>query len=224
MDFQGALSAGIAAQGLRVEPEVVLGLARHFEVLVKWAARINITTVLEPEEAAIVHGLDCLLLAECFDPADTSAVLDVGSGGGFPGVVLALARPRLRLSLLEPQRKRASFLRVALTELRRPDVRVVEGRLEPVGPRHPPLLPDVIVSRATIPPLALAALAGPHLPVGGRLYLMSGAGAPSPEALDAAGRPGGLVHLTRFTHTLPGGQTRFIDRLERPGPRPRESR
>lgn len=224
MDYRVALEAGIDAQGLRVPAEVVAGMTRHFEVLVKWASRINITSVLRPAEAAIVHGLDCLLLAEEFDPADSSSVVDVGSGGGFPGVVLALARPGLRVTLLEPQRKRASFLRVALTELGRADVRVVEGRLEAVSARTPPLLAEVLVSRATIPPLELAPLAGPHLVAGGRLFLMSGAGAPAVPDLEAAGRPAGLRHSARVAHVLPGGQARFIDRLERAAPLPRESR
>lgn len=215
MNFAEALRAGAKSLQISVPDEVVESMSRHFEVLTKWASRINITTVLDPEEAATLHGLDCLLLAECFSAEDESTVLDVGSGGGFPGIVLALARPKLRLTLLEPQRKRASFLKVALAELRRPDVRVLEARLEAVSARHPAFGTDVLVSRATIPPLDLVPLAGPHLAHRGRLFLMSGAGAPPVAALELRAAEAGLCHVERREHRLPGGQTRYIDRLQK---------
>lgn len=224
MGYAEALEAAVQSMGLSVRSEVIEGMTRHFEVLLKWAARINITTVLDPEEAAIIHGLDCLLLASCFDETEECRVVDVGSGGGFPGIVLALARPRLRMTLLEPQRKRASFLRVALTELRRADVRVVEGRLEPVSARNPSLEAEVLVSRATIPPLELVPLAGPHLAAGGRLFVMTGSGAPTVQALSERGQAVGLQHAERRTHHLPKGQTRFIDRLDQVAALPPESR
>ena len=217
MGFEQSLRAGAKALAIDLPDETAKGMARHFEVLTKWASRINITTVTDPDEAASVHGLDCLLLAECFGLEEACAVLDVGSGGGFPGIVLALARPKLRLTLMEPQRKRASFLRVALTELKRPDVRVVEGRLEPSSARNPALGAEVLVSRATIPPLELVRLAAPHLTEAGRLYLMSGSGAPPVAELSRCAEEVGMRHLERREHRLPGGQTRYIDRLDEVG-------
>lgn len=181
----------------------------HHTLVVRWAKRINLTTVTDPVAAAQKHGLDSLLIAARFDPDDSATVADVGSGAGFPGIVVALARSRLQVRLLEPIRKRASFLRVALTELARPDVEVSQSKLE--RSEAPAWQVQAMISRATIPPLALVAMAAPYLLPGGRLILTGGSGAPGIGALSAAAV--GLEHACRTAYTLPGGDRRFIDEL-----------
>ncbi len=207
--YVSALESAARRLGLSLAPGLAEALGHHQALVNKWAGRINLTTVTDPEQAAIRHGLDCLLFAERFEPEATDEVVDVGSGAGYPGLVLALARPRLRMRLLEPIRKRASFLRVALTELGRPDVQVTEGRMEVADPA--PWQAEVIVSRATIPPLELVARAAPYLRPGGRLLVTGGAGAPEVDALVEAAV--GLAHVGRWTHRLPGGIERVIDAL-----------
>lgn len=213
-EFESALLEGAGAVGLEVSDVVASGLERHYELLNKWAKKMNLTAVKDPVRAAHLHGLDSLLFAELLDPEETAATVDVGSGAGFPGIPLALARPRLSIVLLEPIRKRASFLRVALAELGLSQVRVVEGRLEEAeGPRG--LWPaELIVSRATIAPAELARLATPKLVTGGRLITTSGAGAAPKEALEESG----LRHLRRLERRLPGGEQRILDLLVRESP------
>lgn len=208
--YLDALRTGADCLGLPLSDHVAEGLAAHHALVEKWAKKINLTTVTEPERAASIHGLDSLLFAELVED-DDGVTVDVGSGGGFPGIALALARPKLALTLLEPIRKRTSFLRTVLAQLHLPRVRVVEGKLEetPSGPIAWPV--DRIVSRATIPPLELAARAGAHLRPGGTLVLSGGAGAPSVEALSTPL----LVHEARRTFTLPNGDPRILDRLRR---------
>ena len=214
MGYLEALLEGAAEIGLSVTPELAARLAQHQALVVRWASKMNLTTVVDPEEAARLHGLDSLLIAELVDPADTSRAVDVGSGAGFPGLVVALARPALRMRLLEPARKRASFLRVALADLRRPDVTVEEGRLDSLPPgARPPWDADLILSRATIPPLELIPTAAPYLAPGGRLVLTSGAGAPPIEAIRAAAAAAGLIHLERVSRRLPRGESRVLDLL-----------
>jgi 16S rRNA (guanine527-N7)-methyltransferase len=136
--------------------------------------------------------------------------VDIGSGAGFPGLVLALARPELDMTLLEPKRKRASFLRVALAELQRADVKVVEARLEDLAGAF-----DLVISRATIPPLDLIPLSVSKLAPGGRMIITSGAGAPSVEAIVEAALRAGLRHRVRTERVLPTGQKRILDVVER---------
>ncbi len=116
--------------GLALSEEIAQQIETHYLLLAKWSAKMNLTAVRDPVEAAHLHGLDSLLFAEWIDPDAEDRTVDVGSGAGFPGIPLALARPKLQMVLLEPIRKRASFLRVALAELDLPGVRVIEGRLE----------------------------------------------------------------------------------------------
>jgi 16S rRNA (guanine527-N7)-methyltransferase len=185
--YVDTLRRGAEALGLPLDDALAAGLATHHALVVRWASKMNLTTVVEPERAAIVHGLDSLLFAAAVPPDLADDAIDVGSGAGFPGIPLALARPALRLTLLEPQRKRASFLRVALAELGRADVRVVEGRLDPVPPgRAPAFTAGLVVSRATVPPLELLAAAPPYVRPGGALVLSGGAGYPEADALAAA--------------------------------------
>ncbi len=202
-----------------LEPALVDAMCAHHELVQRWAARINLTSLKDPVLAAHRHGLDCLLIADLV-PEGAERAVDVGSGAGFPGVVVALARPELHVTLLEPIRKRASFLRVAATELQLPAarVRVVEGKLEPPEVSGPPRLfpADVVISRATLPPLLLIERAGPRVCPGGALVLTGGAGAPGAPEIAQAAQSAGLEHDLRRTVTLPGGETRVLDRLIRP--------
>ena len=91
--YIGALQRGADRLGLNLSDSVSQALATHDTLMARWARRINLTTIVDPEQAAVLHGLDCLLFAEAFDLEDTSQVVDVGSGAGFPGIVLAAARP-----------------------------------------------------------------------------------------------------------------------------------
>jgi 16S rRNA (guanine527-N7)-methyltransferase len=218
MDVAAYVTALLDAAGqlpFPVSPALAHRLAEHQALVEKWAQRINLTTVTDPQEAAVKHGLDCLLFGALIPDGDTGVTVDVGSGGGFPGLVLALARPELPLILLEPIRKRTSFLRTAAAQLGLDNVQVVDGRLEaqPDGKRFWPV--PRIVSRATIPPLELVAPAAAHLAPGGQLVLTAGAGAPEVSALAEAGRAVGLVHVERRSFALPGGLTRILDRLEK---------
>jgi 16S rRNA (guanine527-N7)-methyltransferase len=209
MGFREALEQGAAGLGIDLSQELVRDLTKHYELLIKWASKMNLTAIKDPVEAAHLHALDSLLFAELIDGEDRSKTVDVGSGAGFPGIPLALVRPNLQMVLLEPIRKRASFLRVALAELKL-DAEVVEGRLDDTNPEG--LWPaELIVSRATIPPVELARLATAKLSPGGRLILTSGAGAPDPSQLASVE----LRHVRRIERKLPAGELRVLDLLRR---------
>lgn len=87
-------------------------LERHYELLVRWNRTLNLTRVDSPEDAARIHYCEALELAGALPPGEFS-VADVGSGGGFPGIPLAIARPKLRVTLIESHQRKAVFLREA---------------------------------------------------------------------------------------------------------------
>lgn len=208
-----------AAEGLGVPctPELAQKMAEHQALVDKWAKRINLTTVTEASAAAVKHGLDCLLFTTVLTEQPPGLTVDIGSGGGFPGLILALAQPERPMVLLEPIRKRTSFLRAAAAQLKLAQLRVVEGRLEAGQPaRGIPWPVPRIVSRATIPPLELVPLAAPYLQAGGELVLTGGSGAPSETALAEAAARAGLRPVQRRVFELPGQQTRILDRLVKP--------
>lgn len=128
-------------------PALVEWLAR----LESWNARIDLTAARDRDELVDLMVADAAVLAGRLPPS--AAVVDVGTGAGAPGLALALLRPDLRVTLVEPLKKRVAFLRTVLGALDRVDVAVLDTRASEVASRF-----DVAISRATLaPPAWLAA-------------------------------------------------------------------
>lgn len=99
----------------------------HWDILHRWNRRINLTSIVAPQEAARLHYLDSLSALSVLSPG---SIVDLGSGGGFPGIPLACALPEAEITLVEPRRKRASFLRTAIAHLGLTHVQIIEARSE----------------------------------------------------------------------------------------------
>ncbi len=125
MTFESALRGILDELCVEVSPSQFGHLCKHFRLLEHWNRRINLTSVRDPQEAARWHyGESAFLHREL--PAAASLV-DVGSGGGFPGIPVAVLRPGTDVTLLEPTRKKAAFLQEVSREL--PNVTVEALRL-----------------------------------------------------------------------------------------------
>ena len=128
--------------------------------------------LLGPREAPRLwerHLLNCAGLTDLLD--DGSTVLDLGSGAGLPGIVLALLRPALTVVLVEPLQRRAAFLEEAVAALGLRNTLVRRARAEELAGK---VLADVVVARAVAPLDRLAGWALPLLPAGGRLLALKG--------------------------------------------------
>ena len=155
--------------------------------------------LIGPREAPRIwdrHLLNCAVVAELI-PSD-AAVVDVGSGAGLPGIVLAVARPDLTVVLVEPLARRTAFLAEVVTALGLDDsVTVVRGRAEEVGDTLVPA--DVVTARAVAPLDRLAGWCLPLTAPGGRLLALKGASASDEiaEHQAAIGRLGGATPVVR---------------------------
>jgi 16S rRNA (guanine527-N7)-methyltransferase len=116
---------GIVLEGDRVEP-----LSRYLSELDHWRRRVNLTGNLSAEELSD-HTLESLVASGLI--AHGEQVVDIGSGAGFPGLPLAVFRPDLIVSLVEPRAKRTAFLRHVARTLGQANVTVIEARIEDVG-------------------------------------------------------------------------------------------
>ena len=127
-----------AAAGIDFEPEDLVRIGRYLELLYDANARMNLTAIREPAEAWERHVLDSLTLLpwvlqleERFGEA--TRLIDIGSGGGLPGLVLACVRPRLEIVLVESTGKKARFLEATAASLGLDRVVVLNERAETVG-------------------------------------------------------------------------------------------
>jgi 16S rRNA (guanine527-N7)-methyltransferase len=118
---------------LQLEASLAASLLAYLDELQKWNAAYNLTAVREPREMVTRHLLDSLVLC----PYVKSPLLDVGSGAGLPGIPLAIARPELRVTVLDSNGKKARFLRHAVRALKLGNVEVVEARVEDYKPQAP---------------------------------------------------------------------------------------
>lgn len=127
--FDALLKSVIAPLEVELGPEQIIRLKNHYKLLSRWNSRINLTSVREPSEIAERHFGESLFLAQLLPHEGT--VVDIGSGAGFPGFPVSVARPSLLVTLVESVRKKAAFLQeLARNEAR---VKVHAGRFHSVG-------------------------------------------------------------------------------------------
>lgn len=169
----GRLADGIAALGLALPQETVDRLLAFGELLLKWNRVYNLTAIRNPQEVITHHLLDSLAVLPWVDELDKLA--DIGSGGGLPGIPLAIVRSGLVVTSVETVNKKASFQQQAKIELGLGNFSVINARVEQVQPeRLPGGAADGVISRAFSSLADFTRLAGHLVAEGGALYAMKG--------------------------------------------------
>ena len=116
--------------------------------LIEWNKTINLTAIIDPKEIVIKHFIDSLTALVATSFPQNGVVIDVGSGGGFPGIPLKIVRPDMRLILVEPTQKKCSFLNSVIGLLKLRDVSVFDGAIEQYAKRPLSHVIDLVVIRA----------------------------------------------------------------------------
>ncbi len=188
---------------------------RFAEMLVDWnATRMNLTRLVSPEDIAVKHFLDSLALLTVQTPAPNARVLDVGTGAGLPGLALKIARPDLRVTLLDGTAKKLAFCRAVADDLGLENVEVVHARAEDAA-KNPKLAGqfDWVVARAVAPLEKLLPWLAPFAAPSGLLLSLKGVAAD--EEL-AAARPIakrlGLT-LNTFAVSLPEAEEDIVRQM-----------
>jgi 16S rRNA (guanine527-N7)-methyltransferase len=154
-------------------------LLDYMALLVKWNRTYNLTAIRDPLAMVGHHLLDSLAVLPHLPLGAQARLADAGSGGGLPGIPLAIARPGWRVALAEANQKKAAFLRQAAIELKLANIQVHEGRVEAWRPQ--PLF-DAVISRAFAALEDFIAACRHLVAPGGVLAAMTGK---APETLDA---------------------------------------
>ena len=170
------LQAGLERLGVAADGVTLDRLARYHALVTEWNARIDLTAVLDPEEMVDRHYLDSAAPLALDLIPQGARVIDVGTGAGLPGIPLCILRPDLRVTLLDAQRKRVTFLQAAIKALDLP-AQAVHMRAEDAArdEAHREAY-DVAVSRAVAATPTLLELTLPFVRVGGRAIAWKGPG------------------------------------------------
>lgn len=122
-------------------------LNQYYELLVTWNEKINLTALTEKNEVYLKHFYDSLTISKIVDLKNENSLCDVGTGAGFPGIVLKIAFPHLKLTLVDALNKRIEFLKVVCNELGLDDVEFIHARAEDFSKSNREKY-DVVTARA----------------------------------------------------------------------------
>jgi 16S rRNA (guanine527-N7)-methyltransferase len=166
-----ALAATCEALGLAPSDAQLQQLQAYLALLQRWNSTYNLTALRDPAEMLTHHLADCLAVLKPLTAAlPAGRVLDVGSGGGLPGAVLAIMCPALQVSCVDTVGKKAAFIRQVAAELRLPNLHAEHARVEQL--KRPPF--DLITSRAFASLLDFTTLTQHLLAPGGLWMAMKG--------------------------------------------------
>lgn len=208
---RGAAQLGLPAAS---EDRVLAQLDRYGALLALWGQKMNLTAVAiqDPVSVAVQHFLDSMALVAQLPLAVTEqSLIDVGSGAGFPGVICALLRPELRVTLVERVGKKAAFLMTVRRELglsyavESCDVeRLIPAAVGAVPTGTPARGFDLVVSRAAIPVPRWLPLGKRLVAPGGRVFAMTSLHEPLPQP------PEGLTLAGDMTYDVGAGPRRIL--------------
>jgi 16S rRNA (guanine527-N7)-methyltransferase len=165
------VATGVRSLGLSLSDTECATLDAYVALLAKWNRTYNLTAIREPARMVTHHVLDALAVLPHLPQSAGLRLLDVGAGGGVPGIPLAIARPEWKVVLVDSNGKKATFLTQAAIELALPNVRAVATRVEDL---HDEPQFDVVIARAFSDLRTFAHSSARHLSTAGALYAMKG--------------------------------------------------
>ena len=127
-ELSEVLKCGVESLNLELSDVQIEQMIAYLALLFKWNSVYNLTSVRDPQDMVRQHLLDSLSAVHAFK--DAKNILDVGSGGGLPGVVLAISYPEIKLSMIDTVNKKTAFLSQVKAELKLKNVTVHTGRVE----------------------------------------------------------------------------------------------
>lgn len=187
------------------------------DILLSENKKVNLTAIRTPEDVAIKHIQDALTLLETIDSEHASSIIDVGTGAGFPGLVLAIARPHIHVTLLDSVRKKTNFHDLAISQIGLENVESVWARGEDAA--HGPLRESqcLAVARSVAEMRVLAELTLPFVRVGGMVIAQKALDDSRSEIIAAEGAVrtlGGAIEEVRAAWPREwgdGGQLHALD-------------
>ncbi len=171
--WRDCIYEGAEKLGIPIEQEKIEKFSIHAHELIKWNQKINLTAITDPMEVAVKHFLDAIAPIPDIPPNGT--LLDIGSGGGFPGIPLKICQPSMSVTVIDASRKKVNFLKHMIRTLGLEDIYALHIRAEDFA-KKPDVSGhfDVIISRALSSLTHFAVTAAPFLKQNGLIIAMKG--------------------------------------------------
>ena len=152
--------------GINLTEKQLNDLEEYYKLLVDWNQKINLTRIIEKEDVYLKHFYDSLTLIKVIDLNKDLTICDVGTGAGFPGIVLKICFPNLKITLLDSLQKRVNFLNEVIEKLNLKDINTIHDRAEDYAKNHREEF-DIVTSRAVANLKLLSELSIPMVKVDG---------------------------------------------------------
>jgi 16S rRNA (guanine527-N7)-methyltransferase len=172
-EWQGLVIDGARTLGIEIDESATAKFSVHAFELVEWSRKINLTSIIQPRDVAVKHFIDSLAPAQ-FIP-ENARLLDIGSGGGFPGIPLKILKPSVSAMLIDSVRKKVNFLKHLVRTLKLERIEACQVRAENLI-EHAAFSNsfDVIISRALSSLDLFVKMALPLLAAQGTIIAMKG--------------------------------------------------
>jgi len=173
--FRETLEKAVGELGVQVDQRQLDMFCAYKQLLIEANRSVNLTSITEDSEIAVKHFADSLMCLRVVDLANVTSIVDVGTGAGFPGLVLKIMNPAARVLLIDSVGKKVDFVRAVAVSLGLPDVECVQARAEELGrhPRHRERF-DLAVARGVSGLSPLAEYCLPFVRLGGVFVAMKG--------------------------------------------------
>ena len=133
--------------GIELSTKQLVQFNKYYELLVEWNEKINLTAITKKEEVYLKHFYDSLTLTKVIDLSNVESLCDIGTGAGFPGLVLKIVFPNLKVTLIDALEKRIKFLNLVINELNLENIETIHARSEEYGIKNREIY-DVVTARA----------------------------------------------------------------------------
>ena len=133
--------------GIKLDEKKLSQLNRYFELLVEYNKVMNLTGITEKNEVYLKHFYDSITLVKAIDLNNYNTLCDIGTGAGFPGLVLKIVYPNLKVTLIDSLQKRINFLNIVIDELKISNIETIHSRIEEYGCNNREKY-DIVTARA----------------------------------------------------------------------------
>lgn len=158
---------GFASElNIKLDNDKLSKLKRYYELLIEWNEKMNLTGITEKDQVYLKHFYDSLTLNKIVDLNQNLSLVDIGTGAGFPGLVLKIVFPKLKITLIDSLNKRIEFLKTVIKELELKDIEAIHARSEEYAINNREIF-DIATARAVAPLNVLLEYSVPMLKLNG---------------------------------------------------------